>query len=89
MVNTIHKNQKDISIAVTQILNNDDTDLGIFAGSVGTDIHNIVLCVRTVAKLIDTLHGIGLCHGDLSTRHVIVTRHNQASCDLRCIYRLK
>ena len=73
--NVIHKSSMDTLLAVSQITNTDDGDLRTFARSAGTNVHQIKFCVRTFAELLNKLHGIGLCHGDLSTRCVIVQTH--------------
>ena len=50
-----------------------------YARSVGVNIHEIHSCVKTLTGLLNKLHGIGLCHGDLSASNVIITRYNQVS----------
>ena len=68
------------SIAVSYIPNTDDGDICTFARTIGIDIYQLMSCVRTFGELLDKLHGIGLCHGDLSARHIIVSKYNQVSC---------
>ena len=73
-----HKRQLDTAVTVLSLIaNTADGDLHTFARSININIYQIQFCVKTVTELLDKLHGIGLCHGDLSSQNVIVTRDKQ------------
>ena len=67
------------STAVSLITSVDPETLQTYVRSDGINSHQIGSILRHLTELISTLHGVGLYHGDLSARHVLVTQHGQVS----------
>ena len=81
-----HDDSTDSLTALSIIPSSEHRIFGDFVKATGTRIHHIHFAMRTVAQLINSLHGLGLCHGDLSSRHINVTRHNEVSTKYYCLH---
>ena len=75
-----YANDSDTSTVISQLHNASDKDVRTFARSANINIHLIKSTIRTVAELLNKLHAIGLCHGDLSSRNVLVDQDKRVSC---------
>ena len=59
---------------------------GHFTATSGTTIYEIQFVIKTMAQLINSLHSLGLCHGELSMKHVLVTSNNEVSNKYKCLH---
>ena len=72
-------NKEMPSTAVSLITSVNAETLHTYVRSGAINSHQIRSVLRHLAELISTLHSVGLYHGDLSVRHVLVTQHEQVS----------
>ena len=67
------------STAVSLITSVNAETLHTYVRSSVVNSHQLASVLRHLAELISTLHSVGLYHGDLSVRHVLITQHGKVS----------
>ena len=75
-VHNASRDYKGFSPAVSLIQNVDHESLRVFVTSIGPNASQILPVIRRLAEIMDTLHYMGLHHGQLFTKHILINTAN-------------